>query len=275
MRIAWLADYNINTDCGGAQITNNMYIKAGKKRGLKITQIMPNGILEYNYDLYIINNLTRFKVEDINKLIENVSYMIVSHDYYLFKYFQDYPNIFKFSLANMFMSRMHAKEYVSKFKIKNVIYNTSPVDTKKFKIDKKIEREKNLVLWIGGSHPDKGLDNVLRYAKDNPEKKFKLVIIRVNNPLYLPRTNLKNAEFLCQMEQSKLIKLYHKAEYVIALPNWIEPTGRTVMEGYLCGCSLIVNDKVGFMGEDWNWNDYEEIKMRAQSENLFWEKIGL
>ena len=275
MKIAWLADYTFKTNCGGAQITNDMYIKSGKKRGLKITQITPGDVLDYDFDLYIINNLTRFIVKDINELIENVSYMIVSHDYYLLENISKYPKIFEYSLVNMFMSRMHAKEYVNRLKIKNVDYNTSPVDVKKFKINKKIKKKNNLVIWIGGIHPYKGLNNILSYAKNNPEKNFKLVIIRIDNPNSLPKSNLENVEFLCQMDQYKLITLYQKADYVIALPNWIEPTGRSVLEGYLCGCNLIVNKNVGFMGEDWNWNDYEEIREKAQSDDLFWERIGL
>lgn len=275
MKIAWLADYTLEMHYGGAQVTNDMYIEAGKKRGLKIIQLTPKNILDYNFDLYVINNIEKFEAKKINELIENVSYMIVSHDYYLLENISKYPDIFRYSLVNVFMSRMHAKEYVKELKIENVSYNTSPVDVKKFKINKKVRKQENLVLWIGNLHPYKGLNNVLNFAKINPEKSFKLVMTRIENPNSLPKSNLENVMFLCQMEQNKLLKLYQKAEYIIALPNWIEPTGRTVLEGYLCGCSLITNKNVGFMGENWDWNNYEEIKTKAQSENLFWEKIGL
>jgi len=59
----------------------------------------------------------------------------------------------------------------------------------------------------------------------------------------------------------------------MAVPNWIEPSGRSVLEGILCGCDLIVNDKIGILGENIDFNDYDEVVKLAHSEDKFWGLI--
>jgi hypothetical protein len=60
----------------------------------------------------------------------------------------------------------------------------------------------------------------------------------------------------------------------IHLPNWTEPFGRVVMEAYLSGCELIVNDKIGAMSFDWDYSDYDEVKDKLQSSvKKFWQVV--
>ena len=61
MRIAWIADYTVETyKSGGAQYTNQMYIEEGRKRGHYINILTKEFNLIDTYDFYILNNITCF-----------------------------------------------------------------------------------------------------------------------------------------------------------------------------------------------------------------------
>jgi hypothetical protein len=41
----------------------------------------------------------------------------------------------------------------------------------------------------------------------------------------------------------------------------------------LCGCELDLNKNIGAMSYDWDYSDYEEVKMHLQSEEKFWKEV--
>ena len=273
MKIAWIADFTVESyRSGGAQHTNKMYIEEGKARGHKIDIFTEEFDLVNNYDFYILNNITRFSSGFLDKIINGkINYMRIEHDYHTLNNINSFQNLFKNSFLNIFMSKVHMMEYLKKIGVPNADYVTSPVDTKNFIPDGK--KDNRMVIWVGNFSPHKGVQNILDYAKLKPKWTFYLFGKNLD-PINLNRNRIhENCKIIGEVGQVELIKYYQKARYVIHLPNWIEPTGRSVMEGYLCGCDLIVNGRVGFMHEDWDWNDYEEIKSHCKTEKELWVKI--
>ena len=271
MKICWLADYTVETYNGGAQYSNAMYIDAGKKLGHKIDVVTwETGAFQYGaYDLVIVNNIQKFTEECLEMLKEIISkekYMMFVHDYWALGNSQEaYPDIFKRSIKNMFLTKMHMKYHKDRG-VENADYNTSPIDTKKFVA--KGKKNNRLAVWVGGMNKNKGLFNLLKYARIRQD-----LMIECFGPLSKDMVVPPNVKIVGEVVQDELVKSYQKARYFIALPNWIEPFGRAVVEAYLCGCDLIVNENIGVMGEGWNWGSYASIKKKLHTEKAFWRKV--
>jgi len=271
-KIAWVADFVVKTyRAGGAQYTNEMVINAGRDRGYDIDIITKDDVPDCDYDLYILNNIRYINVDFINEIIYKKNYIRWEHDYWVCgAYANDkrFTSILEKSLLNLFMSKRHLAvcEKNLGFKIPKGDYVISPIDTNLFFIDKKIKKDKNLVIWTGHDKPDnKGFKVALQYAKASPKLKFKMFGI------FKDKHNLPdNVEIIGEVDQPVLVKWMQKAQYLMAVPNWIEPSGRSIMEGLLCGCDLIVNDNIGVLGENIDFNDYNTIVKLAHSEDKFW-----
>jgi glycosyltransferase involved in cell wall biosynthesis len=68
-----------------------------------------------------------------------------------------------------------------------------------------------------------------------------------------------------------LPRLYNRARTFAHLPRWLEPMGRAPVEAALCGCELVLNDRVGvasYPSED--WRDPEVVRRNA---DRFWEEF--
>lgn len=65
--------------------------------------------------------------------------------------------------------------------------------------------------------------------------------------------------------------LYNRARVFAHLPAWLEPMGRAPVEAALCGCELVLNDRVGvasYPREE--WTDPEVVRGNA---SRFWEEF--
>lgn len=77
--------------------------------------------------------------------------------------------------------------------------------------------------------------------------------------------------YLGPVAYDEVPRLMNRAKYFAHLPRWLEPMGRTPAEAALCGCEVILNDRVGvasYPKED--WTDPATIR-RATSR--FWEEF--
>jgi len=274
-KIAWVADFVVKTyKAGGAQYTNEMVINAGRDKGYNIDIITKDDTPGYDYDLYILNNIRYINIDFLNEIIYKKNYIRWEHDYWVcgaYKHDKKFTGILENSLLNLFMSKRHIAECEKDidFKIPNKNYVVSPIDTDLFFIDKKIKKDKNLVVWTGHDKPDnKGFETVMQYAKASPKLKFKMFGI-FKEEHDLP----DNVEIIGEVDQPIFARSLQKAQYLMAVPNWIEPSGRSVLEGLLCGCDLIVNDNIGVLSEKIDFNDYKKIVELAHSEDRFWNMV--
>jgi glycosyltransferase involved in cell wall biosynthesis len=268
----WLADYTTKEHQGGAQQTNQVMVDYGISLGHRIEYMTP---LKFSVDklkksdLVIINNIMKFSPYQINWIIENVPYIRYEHDYDVAKLIKNFPNIYKKSKLNIFLSPLHKQETESLIgeKIKSEII-PSPIKDFYSKNDKR-----EGILWVGNIVSEKGLSNVIRYMKNNPNKMLKVIGFG-DCDLAKELKSLKNVKFIGEIKHSNMINEYNKAEAFIHLPLWKEPFGRTIAEAYLCGCDLIVNNNCGAMSYNWDWNNYDLIKQTLNnSSEVFWDII--
>ena len=117
------------------------------------------------------------------------------------------------------------------------------------------------VLYVGTISRAKGYYNLLeRFGADRLT--------------FVGKSNLEEpvqGNHLGQVAYEHLPRLYNRARVFAHLPAWYEPMGRAVVEAGLCGCELVLNDRVGVTSYPKDqWTDPEHI---AQNGRLFWEEL--
>lgn len=68
----------------------------------------------------------------------------------------------------------------------------------------------------------------------------------------------------------QLRDVYNRTQHFVHLPEWSEPMGRTVIEALLCGCQVILNNKVGAAG--WGTTE-EELRALPDGATVFWDCV--
>lgn len=67
-----------------------------------------------------------------------------------------------------------------------------------------------------------------------------------------------------------LVELYNRARRFVHLPAWVEPMGRTVVEAILCGCELVVNERVGAL----SWGSTAAaFRSLPDGAAVFWDRM--
>ena len=271
IRILWVADYSVKHNKGGAQQTNQEMIKYGRSKGVYIKTIYKDEPIpeKLDYDAIILNNVTQFCTEDLEKLLDTGKCIRYEHDYWVA---ENMPEMYKKCRHTIFLSPLHKKTAENKcgYKIENSSLVPSPIDVGVFKVDDSVEREKGSVCCMGNLVKDKGSESLLEFIDSNQNMKFYIAGWGEEVEEFKKRDNV---EFLGELDRKQIVKVYQKCEYFYHRPLWNEPFGRTVVEAFLCGCHLLLNDSVGAISWDWDYSNYEEIKKNVQSQNNFWRVI--
>lgn len=265
MRIAWVADFTIKEHLGGAQQTNARMIDFGRELGHEIIEYTAKDLdMKMCVDLIIMNNITTFDIEDIKKLMARIPTIRYDHDIWCSL---ARPEAFDGTIQNIFLSPWHQEKVGLNMKrVVEGVCVPSPIDTEIFNRDGAV-KEENSAIWVGSTAPHKGLDKLITYAQQNPDKKIRIVSFDCTDADIAP-----NIELLGEKHGEELAEVYRKSEIFFHHPDH-EAFGRTVMEAYLCGCKLDLNENVGAMSYDWDYNNYNEVKSHLQSEEKFWREI--
>jgi len=270
MKILWLADYSVKENKGGAQQTNKEMIEYGLNLGYDIDIVLGGSVIPptRKYDLIVINNITLWERSVVESLVASGKVIRYEHDLWVAK---NYPDLYKKVKHTIFLSPLHykvARELVD-YEIKNYSIVPPPIDSKIFKI--KGEKIPNTVLWAGNFCESKGSRGFIGYVKQNPWMKFYIAgwgadIDKIKK--------IENVDYLGELDRDGLIKEYQRCEYFYHKPfDYEEPFGRTVVEAYLCGCNLLLNNKIGAISWDWDYSNYDLIKEKVQSQSNFWKVL--
>lgn len=118
------------------------------------------------------------------------------------------------------------------------------------------------VLYVGTVSEAKGYTNLI--------KRFGADRLTFAGPNALGRP--VEGTYLGRLEYEALPELYNRARTFAHLPRWLEPMGRTPVEAALCGCEVVLNERVGvatYPRHEWTnadfirgngdrfWNDLE------------------
>lgn len=212
----------------------------------------PNKIITFNHDYWCRYRLFYPRLE---RCLNSCAYK------------EPWERLYKKAKLNFFLSPLHYQMHEEVFhdSIEPHALVPSPVDPDKF-CDMKKERKKD-VLTVNTALPFKGRDNMIRWAKDNPDRKITVVGARSDVPLP------SNCEYIGAVPYAKMPELYNEHRFYLELPSTCQPFNRTICEAYLSGCSLIMNDLLGFVS--WGWKSRDEVreKVGRNASKRFWKII--
>lgn len=269
---------NESTPSYGADETTQALCVEAKRRGHAVF------LNEYRNDLdfYVIGMY--YNESELKKILENKEFVYIEHSVEIFlnnkSLIREY--IMPKAKKNFFFSprqRQHIYDCLrSTYKHladKNYEYLVVPIDTEFWK-PIEVEREKNLNLFVGMIHSNKGVFEVLSIAKQKPEEKF--VFIGQDCGDIDTNTFIKeypNCEYVGHQNKEQLRKWYSKAENLYMLPanGAVESASRVVFEAVLCGCNPIVNSNVGNASYPWFLDKEKIIENINISLNMFFNVI--
>ncbi|RKY54168.1 MAG: hypothetical protein DRP92_01795 [Candidatus Neomarinimicrobiota bacterium] len=284
MRFVWIQDLNfLQNPSGGAQASDYQHFIYGLKRGYNQVLITPENyqnIPVQENDILILSNITRFGAERFldkpNKII------MFHHDYNFCKwrlyfpmadkcfncfYLPEWKKLYQKAALNIFLSPLHYEMHKKLFgdAIEPHVLVPSPVDPNKF-YDMGKERTKDVVT-VNGHLPFKGRDNLIKFAKENPNRQIS--IIGPPPDFELP----PNCEYIGFVPNNKLNEILNDYRYYLELPNTPQPLNRTACEAYLAGCKLITTNLLGFAS--WGWRSREEVvkNIGENASKKFWDAI--
>ncbi len=151
-----------------------------------------------------------------------------------------------------------------------------PIDTEFFRPVKGVNRDKHRAVSMTGKiwYANKGLKNLLEYAVKNKDDIFD-VYTKPHGNLLIQLELQTNINIRKVVEYKLLPRIYSGVQKVIHLPCWPEAAGRTIMEGFLCGCEPVMNSNCGVAHFDFPWNDREQVRtMLKLSPYKFWAEIS-
>jgi|TARA_R100000030_G_scaffold39047_1_gene29251 glycosyltransferase involved in cell wall biosynthesis len=281
MRILFISDFTLEQRGGGAQVSNNILIEKGKELGYEIKEHShSSSITDFltSYDLVINSNLeviTKISPEKIPFILKMPNSVRLEHD--SCSYLDDDTRLKLFSNAkkNYFLSDFHLRFfnnlYGDYFKNVEIVYD--PINTDIFKKAEGLEKFYD-VVYCGYLHPLKGLNNLLNFARSNPDRKVDIFGWSDVNTANL-FNNIPNINFRGQHNHEKMASIFQRCNAVFHSPVVNEPFCRMVAEALLCGVEEIIGNKskIGAYLE-FEKIGYDKFKDRCESAaSKFWETV--
>ena len=280
MRVLFISDFTLDQRQGGAQVSNKIIIDKGRELGLDIQEHHHNSsITDFfrSYDLVINSNLeaiSKISPAKIPLIIRCPNSVRLEHDSCSYLDEEERELLFTKSEKNFFLSNYHYNFfkdlYGDYFHNVNIVYDA--VDVSKFK---KSDKEKIYdVVYCGYLHPLKGLNNLLNFAKSNPDRKIDIFGWGEVSP-DVTFKNFRNIKFNGQADYEEIPSIFQSCKAIFHHPVVNEPFCRMVGEAILCGVEEIIGDKskIGSYLEFKNVG-YENFKDECKNApSKFWEIV--
>ena len=277
MKVLFISDFTLEQRQGGAQVSNSIIIEEGRKLGYEIIEHHhSSSIVDFlsSYDLVVNSNLEAIskispaKLDMIERLPNSVR---LEHDSCSYLSAGDRRILFNNSKKNFFLSEYHYSFfkdlYGDHFKNPTIVYD--PIDTKIF-TRKKTSKSYD-VVYCGYLHPLKGLNNLLNFARRNPDRQVDVFGWSDRNPQGLFEGE-KNIKFRGSCKHHETASVFQKANAVFHAPIVNEPFCRMIGEALLCGVEEVIGDtsKIGAYLE-FEKVGYEKFKDGCQgAAEKFW-----
>lgn len=302
MRISWLSYLDPFVFSGGGELSNRGLIEVGRRRGHQITvapwlRRRPQRLarrlglsrrisVDWDADLFVLANIRnegprsdRFPEHIVHRALATGRSVVMANawvdvctlDLPCAGNRSDCPNTCSRAWANtlygaawgaVFVSPMQRRLIESVIDVKlpdTVILSRPQIDTSTFR---PLGMERDIdVLYVGTINEAKGYDNLIeRFGED------RVTFVGPNHSGRQIR-----GTWLGHVPNEALPELYNRAKIFAHLPKWIEPMGRTVVEAALCGCELVLNERVGVTSyEAADWKDARRVQGNAER---FWDDL--
>ena len=280
MKVLFISDFTLQQREGGAQVSNNILIKKGKELGYEIKEHShSSSVTDFltSYDLVINSNLeviSKISPEKLPFILKMPNSIRLEHDSCSYLHDNIRLELFSKSKKNYFLSNFHfdffKKLYGDYFHYIEIIYD--PIDTQVFKksdCDKQYD-----VVYCGYLHHLKGFNNLLKFAKENPNRNIDIFgwADFSTKGFFDKYPNIKHNG---QIDHSEIAQVFQKSNAIFHSPIVNEPFCRMVAEALLCGVEEIIGDKskIGSYLE-FEKIGYDKFKDRCESAaSKFWETV--
>jgi glycosyltransferase involved in cell wall biosynthesis len=280
MKTLFISDFTLQQRSGGAQVSNDIIIKKGRELGYDITEHHhSSSITDFlqSYDLVINSNLeaiSKISPEKLNYIKRLPNSVRLEHDSCSYLDAKMREDLFSNCVKTFFLSEFHynffRELYGDYFKDFEIVYD--PIDTNLFcKSD--CEKEYD-VVYCGYLHPLKGLNNLIKFARSNPDREVSIFGWGDLNPQTLLE-NEKNIKYEGFKSHEEIAEIFKKSKAVFHSPIVNEPFCRMIGEAILCGVEEIIgdNEKIGAYTE-FKKVGYDKFKEGCETAaETFWESI--
>ena len=255
MKVLFISDFTLEQRSGGAQVSNDIIIKKGRELGFDIKEHHHlSSITDFlsSYDLVINSNLeaiSKISPEKLQQLFENCKKTFFLSQFH-FDFFKEF--------------------YGDYFKNVEIVYD--PIDTSIFKKEDKTKIYD--IVYCGYLHKLKGLNNLMAYAKANPERRVSVFGWGDLNPATLFE-GFDNITFEGSKTHEEIAEVFKQSKAVFHSPIVNEPFCRMIGEALLCGVEEVIGntEKIGSYLEFKNIG-YEKFKEECENAaSIFWEKV--
>lgn len=242
MRITWWHDFSIQQYFGGAEITDHYWMQT--LRDYTLTEcIYTDRVVPA--DLTIIGN--HFNLREIPKN----DYFVIIHGYH-----NDNPELYANAKKIIYTSPARQHEDG----LPNSIVIAPFVDGNVFRY-RNGWRPKNRSgnMYIGRIHPFKGLENLIKWSKENKED---VDVYGYGDPESIEKVNqAKYLHYKGIVTQKQVVDIMNQYQNFVFFPEEKESFCRTVIEAHLCEMNVITNkDKIGAYSFDWDFNNRDELE---------------
>jgi hypothetical protein len=280
MRVLFISDLNLNHNCGGAQVSNDIIIKKGIDLGYDITlhnyDSSPTNLL-HKYDLVISSNLEVINQTSsylFNLILNHPNHVRLEHDSCSYLDKEHKQLLFRSSKINFFLSEFHLQFFKDEcgdiFGNTEIVYD--PIDSSVF-YNSNLEKIYDIV-YCGYIHPLKGIYNLMDFCRKNPNRNIDIFGWSQYQEITDKLLSIPNVKIHEKLSHKDIPDIFRRSKYIYHSPEVNEPFCRMIAEALLCGCEFIGNEsKIGSLQEFLN-HGVEEFSQRCNNAaSIFWKTI--
>jgi len=286
MRVLFVSDLTLERNkVGGAQLSNSFIVERGKQLGHEIVEHdYESSIVDFlsTYDLLISSNLeviSNRSPEKLNFILKHPNHVRIEHDSCSYLQQETRKSLFKSSKKNFFLSKYHIsffrELYGDFFENIEIVYD--PIDTDIFSL--KDTPKIYDVVYCGYIHPLKGSDNLIKFARNNPDRTLDVFgWSSTQSPDDLKKyfQTESNINYRGVVEHEEIASVFQQSKALFHNPLVREPFCRMVAEALLCGVEELIGDK-NKIGSYLEFQDvgYENFKDGCKNATTkFWDKVS-
>ena len=286
MRVLFVSDLTLERNkVGGAQLSNSFIVERGKQLGHEIVEHdYESSIVDFlsTYDLLISSNLeviSNRSPEKLNFILKHPNHVRIEHDSCSYLQQETRKSLFKSSKKNFFLSKYHIsffrELYGDFFENIEIVYD--PIDTDIFSL--KDTPKIYDVVYCGYIHPLKGSDNLIKFARNNPDRTLDVFgWSSTQSPDDLKKyfQTKSNINYRGVVEHEEIASVFQQSKALFHNPLVREPFCRMVAEALLCGVEELIGDK-NKIGSYLEFQDvgYENFKDGCKNATTkFWDKVS-
>jgi len=283
MRVLFVSDFTLQDGDGGAQVSNKILIDKGRELGYEIkehnyrssaTDFLSSYDLVINSNLEVINKISPEKIPLILRMPNSVR---LEHDSCRYLSNDIRKQLFSNAKKNFFLSQYHLEFFQNLYGdyFHDVEINYDPIDTSIF--TKSEEKKEYDVVYCGYLHLLKGLNNLINFAKQNPDRRIDVFGWAAKGiSVDFIFKGIKNITHHGLLDHHEVAEVFKKSKSLFHSPIVNEPFCRMVGEALLCGVDEVIGNpsKIGSYLE-FQKVGYDLFRKNCQSAaSKFWSSVN-